>query len=263
MGSATTQAVATTTAALDATPVHDLGVARDLFAAARALGGAPHLSDALADSAAAESARVKVVTDVFGGALSSPAVSLLTTAVRQSWSSSSDLIDGIEELAVRAAVKGAPDADVESELFGFSRTVTANPELELALGSRMGDGDAKGALVTSLLSGRTSAAATLIVSALVRQPRGRRVRELLARGMRVAANERGRTVATVRAAVELTATQRDRLAATLAKRYGTLVSVNTVVDPTIVGGLRVQIADDVIDGSIATRMSQLRQRLAG
>lgn len=263
MGSATTQAVAATTAALDAASGVDLDVARELFAAARAVGDSSQLSGALADSAAPVEARRRVVADVFGAAVKPTTASLLTTAVAQRWSSSADLVDGIEELAVRAAAIADADADVEAELFSFSRTVAGNPELELALGSRLGDAAAKGALVESLLSRRASAATTLIAASLVRQPRERRVRQLLSRATRLVADQRGRAVATVIAAAPLNAAQSERLTAALTKRYGTRVSLNTIVDPAVVGGLRVQIADDVIDASVSSRLADLRQRLAG
>lgn len=263
MGSATTQAVTATTAALDAAPALDLGVARELFAAARVIGGSTQLSGALADSAATPEARANVVSAVFGSAFSPVTIGLITTAVQHRWSSATDLVDGIEEIAVRAAAKAAPDADIEDELFEFSRTVAANPELELALGSRMGDATAKGELVSSLLSGRVSEAAELVASSLVRQPRERRVRELLLRGMRLTAAQRGRVVATVSSAVPLTPAQEKRLAAALAAKYDSEVSINTMVDASTIGGLRVQVADDVIDGTVATRLSELRQRLAG
>ena len=263
MGSATTQALAATTKALDATSGVDLDVAGELFAAARAVGDSSQLSGALADSAASAEARTKVVTDVFGRAVSPATVSLLTVAVAQRWSSASDLVDGIEELAIRAAAVAEPSADVEDELFRVSRTVAENPELELALGSRLGDASAKGTLIDTLLSGRASRATTLIAASLVQQPRERRVRQLLSRATRLVADQRGRKVATVFAASPLSAAQADRLADTLSKRYGTRVSINTVVDPTVVGGLRVQIADDVIDASVSARLADLRQRLAG
>ncbi|MFB8147688.1 F0F1 ATP synthase subunit delta [Microbacterium sp. NPDC056003] len=263
MGSATTQALAATTKALDATSGVDLDVAGELFAAARAVGDSSQLSGALADSAASPEARTKVVADVFGRAVSPATVSLLTAAVAQHWSSASDLVDGIEELAIRAAVVAEPSSDVEDELFRFSRTVAENPELELALGSRLGDASAKGALVDSLLAGRASKATSLIAASLVQQPRERRVRQLLSRATRLVADQRGRKVATVFAASPLSAAQADRLADALSKRYGTQVSINTVVDPTVVGGLRVQIADDVIDASVSARLADLRQRLAG
>lgn len=262
MGSATNQALAEVTAALAATRGIDLTVARELFAAARELGESTQLGGALADSAAAPAAREKVVTDVFGGSMAAATVSLLTTAVQQRWSSASDLVEGIEELAVRAATI-ASTADVESELFEFSRTIAANPELELALGSRLGDASAKGVLVRTLLEGRADEATVLIASSLVLQPRERRVRQLLSRAIRIVADQRGRAVATVIAAAPLSAAQEARLIELLGRRYGTTVSVNTVIDPTVVGGLRVQVADDVIDMSVSSRLADLRQRLAG
>ena len=263
MGSATTQALAATTTALDAASGVDLDVAGELFAVARAVGDSPQLSGALADSAAPAGARRKVVFDVFGKTLKPTTVSLLATAVAQRWSSSDDLIDGIEELAVRVTAVADAGADVEGELFAFSRTVADNPELELALGSRLGDSASKGALVETLLKGRASTGATLIASSLIRQPRERRVRQLLSRATKLVADQRGRAVATVVAAAPLSATQSARLTAALSKRYGTKVSLNTIVDPTVVGGVRVQIADDVIDASVSSRLADLRQRLAG
>ncbi len=263
MGSATTQALAATTKALDAASGVDLDVAGELFAAARAVGDSSQLSGALADSSAPVAARRQVVAAVFGGSVSATTASLLTTAVEQRWSSASDFVDAVEELAIRAAALAEPSADVEDELFRFSRTVAENSELELALGSRLGDASAKGTLVDTLHAGRASKATTLIAASLVQQPRERRVRRLLSRATRLVADQRGRKVATVFAASPLSDAQADRLAGALSQRYGTRVSINTVVDPAVVGGLRVQIADDVIDASVSSRLADLRQQLAG
>ncbi len=262
MGSATTQARAATTAALGAASSVDLDVARELFAAARTLGDSSQLSGALADSSAAPGARAQVVSHVFG-TYGSTTVSLLSAAAQQRWSSASDLVDGIEELGIRAAAIAEPGADVEGELFEVVRVIAANPELELALGSRLGEASAKGALIESLLRGRTSTATTLIVSSAVQQPRERRVRQLIGRAMRLVAQQRGRSVATVVAAKPLSASQAERLTAALSQRYGTEVSLNVVIDPSVVGGVRVEIADDVIDASVSSRLHDLRQKLAG
>ncbi|MET0295758.1 MAG: F0F1 ATP synthase subunit delta [Microbacterium sp.] len=263
MGSATTQALAASTTALSAASGVDLDVARELFAAAAAVAGTSHLSGALADASAPAAARRKVVSDVFGSSFSATTVSLLSTVVDQRWSSAADLVDGIEELAVRSASIASPSVDLGAELFSFSRTVSANPQLELALGSRLGDSNAKGALVQSLLGGRASDATTLIVSSLAEQSRDRRVRELLSRATRLVADQRGRAVATVVTAVPLNDAQTARLTAALTARYGEAISINAVVDPAVVGGLRVQVADDVIDASVSARLADLRQRLAG
>jgi F-type H+-transporting ATPase subunit delta len=263
MGSASSQAIAAATAALESATVADLAVARELFAAARALDASPQLNGALADWAASDAARAKVVADVFGSSLGATATSLLTVVVEQHWSNAADLVDGVEELAVRAASLASPGVDLEGEIFEVSRVVAGTPELELALGSRIGEAAAKGRLVDALLAGRASEATTLIVSSLVQQPRDRRVRSLLDRAMRVVSDQRGRAVATVFVAAPLSSAQEQRLADALSRKYGTQISLNTVVDATVVGGVRVQIADDLIDASVSTRLADLRQRLAG
>lgn len=262
MGSATTQALAATEAAFNATTIGDLGTARELFAAARAVGESSQLSGALADFSAPAAARAALVDAVFSD-LGAPSAALLHTAVAQRWSKPGDLVAGIEQLAVRAAAQADTSVDVEGELFRFSRTIADHPDLELALNSRLGAAAPKGALADTLLANHASEATTLIVSSLVQQPRERRVRQLLSDAMTVVANQRGRIVAQVFAAAPLSTDQADRLAAVLSGRYGAQVTLNSVIDPDLVGGLRVQIGDDVIDASVASRLHDLRQRLAG
>ncbi|MGQ7310360.1 F0F1 ATP synthase subunit delta [Microbacterium arabinogalactanolyticum] len=261
MGSATTQALAASTQALAAASGLTLDSAGELFAAARALGDSAQLSGALADPTAPAQARSALVSSVFAG-VSAPVRALLDTVAGERWSSASDLIDGVEELAIRAAATACAKDDVAGELFEFSRVVAANPELELALGSRLGDSAAKAALVEKVLGSSVSGATVLIAASLVRLPRERRVRQLLSRAIDIVSAQAGRTVATVHTAAPLAAAQETRLRDALARRYGGEISVNQVIDPTVVGGLRVQIADDVIDGSISARLAELRQKLA-
>jgi F-type H+-transporting ATPase subunit delta len=67
----------------------------------------------------------------------------------------------------------------------------------------------------------------------------------------------------VRAPVALTDEQRTRLAAALRRIYGRDVQLNVVVDPDVVGGLSVQVGDEVIDGTVVGRLAEARRRLAG
>ncbi|MFJ4044923.1 F0F1 ATP synthase subunit delta [Microbacterium sp. NPDC089987] len=261
MGSATTQALAASTDALAAASGLNLHSAAELFAAARTIGESGQLSGALADPAAPAEARSALVSAVFAG-VSAPVRTLLTAVAAQRWSSVSDLVDGVEELAIRAAAAAAPGDDVATELFGFSRVVAANPELELALGGRLGGDAAKLALVERVLGGAVSPATMLIASSLVPRPRARRVRQVLSRAVRIVAAQAGRSVATVYTAAPLSAAQEARVRDALARRYGGEISINQVIDESVVGGLRVQIADDVIDGSISARLADLRQKLA-
>ena len=97
----------------------------------------------------------------------------------------------------------------------------------------------------------------------MQQPRGRRIGELLSTAADIVADEAGLAVATVITASPLTTAQLDRLRAGLAKSYGRDLKLNVRLDPSIIGGVRVQIGDDVIDGTVATRLTDLRLQLAG
>lgn len=262
MGSATTQALRASIATLEATDGVDLDVSRELFEAARVLSRSPQLSGALTTAAAPAQARQNLVAELF--AQTRPAtVAILSSVAGQRWSRADDMFEGIEELAVRAAAISAPDDDVAAELFEVSRVVAANPQLELALGSRLGDAAVKGELVESLLSSRAGEATTLIVSSLVQQLRARRVRGLLSWAENVVASQRGRRVATVQTAVPLSAQQHARVQSMLRARYDVDVALNVVVDPAVIGGLRIEIGDEVIDATVSSRLHDLRQRVAG
>ena len=78
---------------------------------------------------------------------------------------------------------------------------------------------------------------------------------------RLADDAAGRVRATVTTAIPLPPRERDRVAAELSKRLGKDVSMRAEVDPRILGGLKVQYGDRLIDASVATRLQQLRRRL--
>ena len=90
----------------------------------------------------------------------------------------------------------------------------------------------------------------------------RRIAELLRDAASVVADEAGLSVATVTTAQEISPAQLDRLAKSLAGSYGRELRINHVIDPSIVGGIRVQLGDEVIDGTVATRINELRLQLA-
>ena len=60
----------------------------------------------------------------------------------------------------------------------------------------------------------------------------------------------------------LSAAQRERLEKSLSGQYGRTIRINEVVDQSSLGGMRVHIGDEIIDGTIANRITDLRLRLA-
>lgn len=265
MGSATREALASSRDALAALGSSvDLATGESLFTAGRIVGESSQLRSALADSSSPEAARIALVQRVFSSALTPSALTLLKAAASARWSSQGDLLAGIEDLGIRATAASAPrNVSIEAELFGFGTAVSSDAALELALASKLGRADAKLDLVNALLAGKVSAQTLAIVRHLVRQPRGRRIGGLLRHAASVVADQAGTSIATVTSATELAPAQLERLGQSLASRYGRALTINQVIDPAVVGGLRVQVGDDVIDGSIATRLKDLRLQLAG
>jgi len=205
------------------------------------------------------------VKQVFGSSLPAPAVTLLQEAAAQRWSNDHDFVHGVEEIGVRVAATAAGAADVDGQLLSFARTVASEAELELALGSKLSPTEAKTTVVDRLLGATDTAdpATVAIVRHLVQNPRGRRIGAMLREAAAVVADQRGFQLATVTTAVPLSAAQRGRLEKSLNAASGRTVKLDTTVDPAVIGGVRVQLGDDVIDGSLLHRLENLKQRLAG
>ncbi|PWC03143.1 F0F1 ATP synthase subunit delta [Agromyces badenianii] len=264
MGSATREALAASRSALAELGRAELPVAEALLAAGRVIGESAHLRKALIDNEADVAQKRALVEAVFGSRVPAEAASLLVSAASRRWSSGDDFLAGIEEIGIRVAADSAPDGvDLDSELLAFERAVASDAELELALGSKLAESAAKTKIVDRLLVGKASPQTVAIVTHLVQQPRGRRIGELLRHGASVVADQRGFDIATVTSAVPLSAAQLGRLEQGLVAQAGRRVRFDTIVDPAVLGGIRVQIGDDVIDGSVASRLSSLRQKLAG
>jgi F-type H+-transporting ATPase subunit delta len=245
----------------------------DLMAAADQLFGVTAVLDreiglrrALTDPARSSDDRAGLAEAVVGSQVSDAALAVLLWSVRASWSSSRDLVDTLELLAVETVVAAAERAGrldtLEDELFRFARLVAGAPDLRRALSEPGSPASARVGLVDDLLGPKVSPEALRLVQQAVTAPRGRSFDRTLEEYGEVAAERRSRLVALVTAAVPLTEAQRDRLASVLQRLYGHEVHLNVEVDPEVIGGVRVELGDEVIDGSVLSRLDEARRRLA-
>lgn len=263
MGSATREAIAAANATLAKQSTVDLATGEQLLAAALVVSGSHELRAALADDTAKDSDRRGIVDAVFGK-YTAAARAVLESLVTSRWSSEDDLVAGIEESGIRALAASAPKTlSIDDELFEFGVAVTSNSELELALGSKLGGVDGKVALVESLIGAKASKQTVAILKALLAEPRGRRIGELIRYAATIVADEGGNAIATVTVASAIDGAQRKRLEAALAKQHDREIRLNVIVDPAILGGMRIQVGSEVIDGTISNRIADLRIRLAG
>jgi F-type H+-transporting ATPase subunit delta len=251
----------------DNTSVDAGSLAGELAAVTALLHRESGLRRALTDPAQPGEAKAALVRRLLGTQVGEEALDLVSGMVRSRWSQSRDLTDAVEELADTADLIAAQRAgdldDVEDELFRFSRILEGSGELRTALASRAAGGEAKSGLLHTLLGGRANPVTERLVTRLVTAPRGRSLDSGIEALSRLAAARRNRIVAEVVSAIPLTGRQRERLGAALARIYGRQVHLNLDVDPAVLGGVRVRVGDEVINGSIADRLEEAARRMAG
>jgi F-type H+-transporting ATPase subunit delta len=244
-----------------------LGVGDALFAVAALLDEQPSLRAALTDPARSGDDKAALVGSLMTGKVPDQVVDLVSGMVRSRWSTPRDLAEATARLGVEAVLVSAQRHDrldqLQDELFRFARTVLAHPDLRLALTDRGLPVERKSDLLTELLKEKTTVEAARLIVHVVTEPRGRSLEANLEALADAAAARRQRQVATVTAAVPLTEQQRDRLATALSAQLGHDLQLNVVLDPDVVGGLRVSLGDEVIDGTLASRLDDAQRRIAG
>jgi F-type H+-transporting ATPase subunit delta len=244
-----------------------LALADELFAVARLLDSQLTLRRALSDASGKPEERAQLVQRLFASRLSPAALDLLETVARQRWSHPIDLVDAATQLATEASLDAA-DArgeldDVEDELFRFGRIVGGDQELARILSDRSATAEGKSALLDTLLARRVSPVTEQLLRNVLTGPHAGHAEAVIERLSEVASRRRGQSVARVTSAVALAPAQEQRLTEVLGRLYGRAIGLQVTVDPSVLGGLVVQVGDEVIDGSIAHRLEAARRRLAG
>jgi F-type H+-transporting ATPase subunit delta len=238
----------------------------DLFAVTDVLAANPALRRALTDPARDGEAKATLVQRIFTRRVSGAAVDVLGGLARSRWSQAGDLTDAVERYATSALLAAAERAGhldtVEDELFRFARTVEGNQGLRDAFSERTAGAERKAELVRSLLHGRAAPETVRLAVQAAARPRGLRTGQVLEQYVEAAAERRRQVVAHVVAATPLTTEERNRLEAALQRRYGR-VRLNVDVDPGVLGGLRVQVGSELVDGTVTARLDEARRRLAG
>lgn len=243
----------------------DLKLAGELFSVADAIAGSSQLRNLLSDPSAELNAKSGAVKAVFSKSAAANTLEIVTALVALRWSKGSDLVAAIEQLAVQAVASIAAKAKnlekVENDLFAFTSAIDSSSELQFALASSQATNEAKLSLVDALIKGAGEEGALLIRQAVVAS-RKRRVSLTLEQFGKWVSAYASRLVATVTVAAPLTDAQQKRLEDALAKAYSASVKLNIETDPSLLGGIKVQIGGEILDGSLISRLNQARLQLA-
>lgn len=242
-----------------------LTVAQDLYGVAQILTGQSQLRRLLADGSTDPHARTGLLTRLLGNQVSAPAMRLLGAAVESRWSTAWDLNDAVELAGDRVlfgqAQKQVALDEVEDELFRFGRIVDGDDRLRGLLDDATVPGERRAGLLATLLRDKVNPVSAALLDHALRSTRKRSIVLAVDDLLEEAARRRDRSTAVVRSAVDLTDEQESRLAGVLSRMYGRDVSIRTQVDPAVEGGLIVRLGDELIDGSVASRLATVRGAL--
>jgi len=212
--------------------------------------------------------RVRLLERLVSDKIGEPALDILKTAVSQRWSANTDLVDAVElvlrhALLLRAEHNGTVD-EVEDQLFWFSRILDAQPRLSILLGDYEAPADSRVGLLRNVLESASTNVNPIAADLLVKTVellRGQPAEDAVLGLAEVAVARRGEVVAHVKAAAELTDAQRERLDQVLSRIYGHPVKAQMEIDSELLGGLAISVGDEVIDGTLSSRLAAAQTQL--
>ncbi|MDQ0820306.1 F-type H+-transporting ATPase subunit delta [Arthrobacter sp. V4I6] len=275
MAGVSSESLAAALASLEAKlPNASLQLAKELFGILGTVDSSAGLRRALTDPSRSGDEKSALVKRLFGGNVSADAAEIASGLAGSRWASARDIGDALETLAATVVIavaenKSAVSASgitgleaLENDLFAFSQAVESNHEVQRALSEPQASPAAKIALAEKLVPGASEEAKVLTAQA-VTQPRGLKVTRLVRRFAELAAKRQQRWIAVVSVTRPLTEAQTSRLQAALNGLYGRDLKINMNVDPALIGGIRIQVGDEVVDASVAARLAQLHRQLVG
>jgi F-type H+-transporting ATPase subunit delta len=254
-------------------PFASLQLAKELFGILGTVDSSAGLRRALTDPSRSGDEKSALIKQLFGGKVSADAVDIAGGLASSRWASARDIGDALETLAASVVIavaenKSAVSASgitgletLENDLFSFNQAVESNHEVQRAVSEPQASAAAKVALAEKLVPSASEEAKVLIGQA-VSQPRGLKATKLVRRFAELAAKRQQRWIATVSVTRPLTETQTSRLQAGLNALYGRELKINMNVDPALIGGIRIQVGDEVVDASVLARLGQLHRQLA-
>ena len=212
--------------------------------------------------------RVRLIERLVSGKVGDATLDVLRAAVSERWSANTDLVDAIEHVSRQALLEVAEREDrvdeVEDQLFRFSRILDAQPRLAILLGDYAVPAGGRVGLLRNVLESASSPVNPISMSLLtqtVELLRGEPAEEAMEFLAEVAVARRGEVIAQVSAAAELSDAQRRRLTEVLSRIYGHPVTVQLQIDAEVLGGLSIAVADEVIDGTLSSRLAAAQAQL--
>lgn len=247
-------------------PTH---LASELFAVVDLIDSNASLRRGLTDPSREEAQRAGIARSILSGKVSEAAINVVSAAAGARWSEERDLADALEKTAVTSVALAAEQrGGVEAleltvnELLTFVKAVESSAEAQAALADTRASKEALKKLAVSLGGTASTPEGQLLLERVGSATRGTTAARLASGFVEIIVKRQNRWIARVTTAAALTAEQVAKLQGSLNKIYGKELKLDVTIDPSVLGGLRVQVGDEVIDGTLSTRLSDLSRAFA-
>ena len=241
-------------------------IGNELFSVTNVLDRNIRLERALTDPSRPVEDKVALLNKLVGDQAHEMTMEILTDLVGRRWSRVSDIANAVEDFGVDGMMYYADATDatlqVSIELAELHSALLNLPVIRSGLSSDHAPAEARIKLLYALVGNKDLNKVTMrLAEHAACNPRRRRYLSTIHWLINKFSRHMGESMVTVTTAAPLNPEQIDKLIAVYSKRLGRPVHINSNVDPTVIGGMRIEIGDEVTDNTVVAQLQQLQRRV--
>ena len=241
-------------------------IGNELFSVTNVLDRNIRLERALTDPSRPVEDKVALLNKLVGDQAHEMTMEILTDLVGRRWSRVSDIANAVEDFGVDGMMYYADVTDatlqVSIELAELHSALVNLPVIRSGLSSDRAPAEARIKLLYALVGNKDLNKVTMrLAEHAACNPRNRRYLSTIHWLINKFSRHMGESMVTVTTAAPLKQEQVDKLIAVYSKKLGRPVHINSNVDPTVIGGMRIEIGDEVTDNTVVAQLQQLQRRV--
>lgn len=241
-------------------------IGNELFTITKVLDDSIQLERALTDPSRPVADKVAVLKELLGDNAHPMTMEIMTDLVSRRWSRARDIANAVEDFGVDAMMYYADATDatlqVSIELSELHSALLNLPVVRAKLYDYQATSEARVKLFREVFSGKTLNKVTMrLAEHATCNLRRRRYLETIQWLINKLSRHMGESMVTVTTATPLKKEQIKRLVEVYSAKVGRQVHINSVVDPTVLGGMRIQVGDEVTDNTVVAQLQNLHRKV--
>lgn len=241
-------------------------IGNELFTITKVLDDSIQLERALTDPSRPVADKVAVLKELLGDNAHPMTMEIMTDLVSRRWSRARDIANAVEDFGVDAMMYYADATDatlqVSIELSELHSALLNLPVVRAKLYDYQATSEARVKLFREVFSGKTLNKVTMrLAEHATCNLRRRRYLETIQWLINKFSRHMGESMVTVTTATPLKKEQIKRLVEVYSAKVGRQVHINSVVDPTVLGGMRIQVGNEVTDNTVVAQLQNLHRKV--